>query len=163
MHRLPSLNALRAFEATARHLSFTSAAKELFVTPAALSQQVKLLEEALGLPLFKRLDRSIALTEAGHVLLPVLRESFERIGEAVERLRGRDHAATLTVTVLPSLAARWLIPRLGRFRELHPDIDVRISASLHLVDFRREDVDVGIRNGAGEWPGLHATRLFSED
>jgi LysR family glycine cleavage system transcriptional activator len=144
-------------------MSFKSAAKELFVTPAALSQQVKLLEGALGLQLFKRLNRSIALTEAGHVLLPVLRESFQRIAETVERLRGRDHTAALTVTVLPSLAARWLIPRLGRFRERHPDIDVRISASLHLVDFQREDVDLGIRNGAGEWPGLHATRLFSED
>ncbi|MCZ6556912.1 MAG: transcriptional regulator GcvA [SAR324 cluster bacterium] len=157
---LPSLNALRAFEATARHLSFKEAARELYVTPGAVSQQVKALEEALGLILVRRLTRAIELTEAGHTLLATLRDSFQRISETVESLVERDTTGPLTISVLPSLAAKWLVPRLGRFQARHPDIDVRISASNQFTDFAREDVDLGIRHGLGEYPGLRSDLLL---
>lgn len=162
MHTLPSLNALRAFEAAARHLSFKEAAAELYVTPGAVSQQVKALEDELGLALFHRHNRAITLTEAGQGLLPVATEAFRRLSDTVERLRANDRAGVLTISVLPSFAAKWLVPRLGRFGAAHPEIDVRISATTRLVDFKREDVDVGIRHGAGHYPGLHAERLMGE-
>jgi LysR family glycine cleavage system transcriptional activator len=160
---LPSLHALRAFEASARLGSFKAAARELFVTPAAVSQQIKLLEEELGTRLFIRMNRAVALTEAGQALAPVLRDAFERITETVRRLPGRERPGTLTISVLPSFAAKWLVPRLGRFQQRHPEIDVRISASMHLVDFGREDVDLAIRHGSGSWTGVTAVRLFAED
>jgi len=161
--RLPPLNALRAFEAAARHLSFTKAADELNVTQAAISHQVKALEERLGVSLFRRLNRALLLTDAGQGFLPPLREAFDRMAEATERLRGNDLRRVLTVTTLPSIAAKWLVPRLGRFRENHPDIDVRIDASLHLTDFARENVDVALRYGRGQWDGMHSVRLMTED
>jgi LysR family glycine cleavage system transcriptional activator len=161
MSELPSLNALRAFEAAARRGSMKAAAAELFVTPGAVSQQIKSLEESLGAPLFRRLKGGLTLTETGAALYPVLRESFESIARALERLKRREQAGPLTVSVLPSFAAKWLVPRLGRFRERHPEIDVRISANVHLADFTREDVDVGIRHGQGEYPGLRSDRLLS--
>ena len=157
---LPSLNALRAFEATARHLSFKEAARELHVTPGAVSQQVKGLEEELGLPLLRRLTRAIELTEAGQTLLGPLRDSFQRIAGTVDKLAARDSSGPLIISVLPSFAAKWLVPRLGRFRERHPEIEVHISANNELVDFSREDVDLGIRHGLGDYPGLHRERLL---
>ncbi len=163
VRRLPPLNALRAFEAAARHLSFTRASQELNVTQAAISHQVKALEERLGVPLFRRLNRRLLLTDAGQDYLPAVRDAFDRIAEATDRLDARDSVGALTVTVLASFAAKWLVPRLGRFREAHPDIDVRIAPSAHLTDFSREDVDLALRYGRGEWPGLRADRLMSED
>ena len=157
---LPSLNALRAFEATARHLSFKEAAKELFVTPGAVSQQVKALEESLGVILVRRLTRAIELTEAGHTLLATLRECFQQMADTVEQLVERDSSGPLPVSVLPSFAAKWLVPRLGRFQELHPEIELRISAIDRLVDFNREDVDLGIRHGLGDYPGLQVDYLL---
>lgn len=157
---LPSLNALRAFEATARHLSFKEAARELFVTPGAVSQQVKTLEESLGVTLVRRLTRAIELTEAGHTLLASLRESFEQMAETVDRLVERDSSGPLTVSVLPSFAAKWLVPRLGRFQELHPEIELHISAIDRLIDFTREDVDLGIRHGLGDYPDLQVDFLL---
>ena len=162
-YHLPSLNGLRAFEATARHMSFKAAAQELFVTPGAVSQHIKGLEDALGRPLFLRQGRGIELTEAGALLLPVLRESFQRISDATERLLENDTRGPLSVSVLPSFAIKWLVPRLGKFRDAYPDYDVRVSATPHLVDFSREDLDLAIRLGTGDWPGLHCDRLMAGD
>jgi len=161
--RLPSLNALKAFEATARHESITKAAAELFVTQGAVSQQVKGLEAELGVRLFQRERQRVALTEAGRLYLEVVRDAFDRLGAGTERLLQRQNAGTLTVTTSPNFAAKWLVHRLGRFSEAHPGIDLRVSASLQHVDFAREDIDLAIRHGEGNWPGLHATRLCSEE
>jgi len=161
--RLPPLTAIRYFEAAARHLSFTKAALELHVTHSAISHQIKALEEWLGVPLFRRMNRTIVLTEAGQAYMRPVREAFDRLAEASRVLRAREQAGSLTVSVLPSFAAKTLLPRLGSFRRLQPDIDVRISASEKLVDFAREDVDIAIRTGRGNWPGLRIDRLLREN
>ncbi len=160
---LPPLNALRAFEAAGRHLSFTKAADELHVTPGAISQQVKLLEDYLGVALFRRMNRALLLTEAGQACLPGLRDGFARLVEAVEGARRQDRYRPLTVSAAPSFAGKWLVPRLDRFRQAHPGIDVRVDASHRLVDFKREDVDVGVRYGLGKYPGLQVDRLLTEE
>lgn len=161
--RLPPLNALRAFEAAGRHLSLTKAAEELHVTPAAIGHQIKALEDYLGVPLFRRLNRGLLLTDAGQACLPGLREGFDRLAAAVERARTQHQRRPLTVSVAPSFAAKWLVPRLERFREAHPGIDVRIDASTRLVDFQGEDIDLGIRYGPGNYSGLHVERLLTEE
>lgn len=161
--RLPPLSSLRAFEAAARHLSFTRAAAELHVTQAAVSHQVKALEEWLGLKLFRRQNRNVFLTEAGQAYLPAVREAFDGLAEATRRLRQRDGESKLTVTVTLSFAAKWLMPRLGRFRRLHPEIEFRIDATDRNVDLTREEADLGLRYGSGSWPGLKARRLMSEE
>jgi LysR family glycine cleavage system transcriptional activator len=160
--RLPPLNALRAFEAAARHLSFTRAAAELNVTQTAISHQIRALEERLGVRLFRRLPRGLLLTEEAQRYLPPVRDAFDQIALATERLAVAGAGATLTVSVLPSFAAKWLVPRLGLLRAAHPDLDLRISASSQLADFARDDVDVGIRMGSGIYPGLRVERLFGE-
>ena len=147
--RLPPLNAMRAFEAAARHLSFTHAAGELHVTPAAVSHQVKALEEWLGLPLFRRRNREVVLTEAGLTYYPGLRDGFDRLAGATERVTARDETGELRVTTLPSFAAKWLVPRLYRLRAAHPEIDVLLSTSDHLVDFGIEKMDIALRYGTG--------------
>jgi DNA-binding transcriptional LysR family regulator len=157
---LPPLNALRAFDAAARHLSFTRAAEELAVTQAAISHQVKALEARLGVKLFRRLTRALRLTDEGTALAPGLRDAFERLEQAVERVRAPGRAV-LTLSTLTTFAATWLTPRLPRFQAAHPDIEVRISVNSRLVDFAREDVDAAIRFGDGAWPGLATHRLFS--
>jgi len=161
--KLPPLNALRAFEAAARHLSFTKAAGELNVTQAAISHQVKTLEEHLGLPLFRRLNRRLVLTEAGQVYLPVLREAFDAIASGTSRLNRDDSSGPLHVTVVPSLAAKWLLPRMSRFRDRHPDIDVMVSANNSLIDFSEGTFEMGIRYGAGNYPALETTLLFGDE
>ncbi len=161
--RLPPLNAVRAFEAAARHLSFTRAAEELHVTQAAISHQVKALEVYLGLKLFRRLNRALVLTEDGQTYLPPVKRIFDQLYDATRRLTESEARGKLTVSALPSLAARWLVPRLGRFRAAHPDIDIRLAPATHLVDFAREDVDVAIRYGRGQYPGLRVDRLMTED
>ena len=161
--RLPPLNGLRAFEAAARHLSFTKAADELHVTQAAISHQVKALEEHLGIALFRRLNRALMLTEEGQSYMPALREAFDRIDHATARLASFDARGPLTLSVLPSFAAKWLVPRIGRFRDVHPDIDVRVAPEHALVDFGRGDVDVAIRYGRGKYDGLRSDRLFTEE
>ncbi len=158
--RLPPLNALRAFEAAARHLSFTKAAEELFVTQAAISHQVKALEAALDLQLFRRLNRRLMLTDAGQLYLPALTEAFDAIDTASARLRADENAGRLVVSVANSLAAKWLLPRLPRFRERHPEIEVEISAADRLVDFGRDNVDMAIRYGLGRYPGLRVDPLM---
>ncbi len=161
--RLPPLSALKGFEAASRHLSFTRAAEELHVTQAAVSHQVKALEEFLGVALFRRLPRSLALTEAGQAYLPAVRRAFETLSDATARAMAASQRETLTVSVLPSFAARWLVPRLGRFLRDHPELNVRIDPSAKLTDFERDGVDVGIRYGLGQYPGMHAHRLLDED
>ena len=161
--RLPPLNALRVFESAARHLSFTKAAEELFVTQGAVSHQIKALEEFLGQPLFLRRNRKLLLTEAGQAYLLPVRKALDDLRWATQRLQEQDSQGVLTVAVLPSFAARWLVPRLGRFRHQHPQIDIRLAPSAQLVDFSQSDVDVGIRYGRGHYPGLKVYRLMTED
>ena len=160
--RLPPLNAIRAFEAAARHLSFTKAAEELFVTQAAISHQIKALEAALGLQLFRRFNRRLMLTDAGQAYLPPLREALDGIAAATERLRAAERTGSLKVSVLPSFAAKWLLPRLSRFRDRHPEIDVLVSASNALVDFAREEADIAIRYGFGQYAGHEVEFLMGD-
>lgn len=160
--RLPPLNALRAFATAARHLSIAKAAQELNVTPAAVSQQIKLLESHLGVALFRRLNRALALTEAGQACLPGLIDGFARLADAVARVALVTESGVLTVSVAPSFAAKWLVPRLDSFREACPGIDVRISASMQLTDFARDAVDLAIRYGGGNYPGSQVERLLPE-
>jgi LysR family glycine cleavage system transcriptional activator len=160
MVRLPSLSALRAFEAGARHLSFTRAARELSVTQTAISHQVRQLEEELGVKLFHRRPRELALTPAGSSLYPVLAESFDRIRETVTRIRARPESRHLTVSLTPTFGSRWLAQRLGRFWREHPDVDLRLHHSVQLADLARDDVDLAVRWGRGDWTGLTAERLM---
>ncbi len=160
--RIYPLNALRAFEAAARHLSFVKAADELHVTPAAISHQVKSLEDFLGVQLFRRLPRGLLLNDVGQLFLPELREGFARLDRAVERVRESDARGPLMISVAPAFAAKWLVPRLARFSAAYPDIDVRISASLAVIDFYRDSFDAAIRLGRGIYPGLESTELFDE-
>jgi len=173
--RLPPLNALKAFEAAARHLSVKKAAAELSVTPAAVSHQIRALEDYLGLRLFHRHNRTLDLTAAARACLPKLREGFDNLTQAVERLRAHQGGGMLTVSAAPSFAARWLMPRLHRFLEAHPDIDVRVSARLRqsaeggrrtvtaeraTVDVWLADSDVAILYGHGDYPGFKVDKLF---
>ncbi len=160
---LPPLNALRAFEAAGRHLSLSRAADELHVTPAAVSHQIKALEEYLGVPLFRRVNRGLLLTDAGQACLPGLRDGFASLAQAVESARRQKPNRGLTVSVAPSFGAKWLVPRLDRFTAAHPDIDVRLDASTRLVDPLQEDIDVCIRYGPGNYPGMHVECLLAEE
>ncbi len=160
--RLPPLNGLKAFEAAARSESFTRAAEELNVTQGAVSHQVKALEDTLGLKLFHRERQRLILTEAGRDYLAVVRDALDRIAVGTERLLQRQEGGVLTVSTSPDFAAKWLVNRLSHFAEQHPDVDLRVSATTHYVDFAGEDVDVAIRHGDGNWPGLHVERLYSE-
>ena len=161
--RLPPLNALRAFEAAGRHLSLTRAAEELHVTPAAVSHQIKTLEDYLGVKLFRRMNRALLLTDAGQACLPGLRQGFEHLAEAVDAARLQIAHRALTVSVAPSFGAKWLVPRLDHFYAKNPDVDVRVDASTRLVDPLREDIDLCIRYGQGNYPGLHVECLMAEE
>ncbi|MFI4988631.1 MAG: transcriptional regulator GcvA [Alphaproteobacteria bacterium] len=161
--RLPPLKALPDFEAAARHLSFTKAAAELHVTHGAVSRQVKALEEALGVKLFRRLNRALRLTDEGQAYVGTVRELLERLAETGERLRAREEKGGLTVSTTYSFTTKWLMPRLMRFRERHPEIDVRLQANDQLVDFAREEVDLVIRYGGGRYAGLAAEQLTTDD
>jgi len=156
--RFPPLNALRVFEAAARHLSFAKAADELMVTPSAISLQIKALEERLGVQLFQRSNRAIALTEAGLSLLPDLGAAFDRIDAAVRRLDRHSAIETLRVTASPSVAAKWLIPRIERFNTLYPEVSVRVEATPTVTDFSNDDV--ALRYGSGNYPGLYSRKLI---
>jgi len=161
--RLPPLNALRAFEAAARHLSFTRAAEELFVTQAAVSHQVKALEDWLGAKLFHRVNRGLRLTEEGQDYMPTLRDAFDAMAAATERLMRVESGQRLTLSTTDSFAAGWLVPRLKRFRARHPEIDVRLTTTDVSVDFARSDVEMSIRYGTGPWPGTETIKLFEEE
>jgi LysR family glycine cleavage system transcriptional activator len=161
-YRLPPLNSLRAFEAAARHMSFQKAAQELSVTPSALSYQIRQLEGFLQVPLFLRLNRAVRLTDAGQRIAPGIHDAFERLAEAMGCLNGPAPANVLTISTGPAFAAKWLSPRLHKFLERYPEIDIRISASIRLTDFRSDEVDVSIRFGGGNYSGLHVERLADE-
>lgn len=160
---LPPLSALRAFEAAARLLSFSKAADELNVTPAAISHQIAALEADLGIKLFNRLSRAVELTASAQVLLPGLSEAFAGIQASVRRLRAHNDTGTLNVTASPSFAGKWLVQRLYRFQEIAPAVDVRISASDEVVDLMRGDFDVAIRYGTGRYPGLTVELLMKNE
>jgi len=160
--RLPPLNALRAFEAAARHLNFSRAADELSVTPGAVSQQIQNLEDYVGAALFKRTPKGLLLTDAAQTALPALREAFDRLAEAASLLTAAVDGRRLSLTAPPSFAAKWLVPRLGAFEQAHPQVDVWLSAGIELLDLTAGEVDVAIRYGAGRYPGLEVKRLFSE-
>jgi len=167
------LNALRAFEAAARHLSFKKAARELHVTAGAVSHQVKLLEDHLGVALFRRLTRALELTAEAHSLLPRVQEGLDMLNDAVEKVRNRDDAAALTVLAPPNFAARWLVPRLARFTSTHPNLDLHIASRPAMIDGRddsevipihdaREDAPLAmVRFGDGRYPGAHVDEVFS--
>lgn len=161
--RLPSLNGLRAFEAAARHLSFTQAASELNVTQTAISHQIKRLEEELGIRLFVRQNRALSLTPEAKDYLPGIRAAFNDMRLATDRLLRKDDDHVLTVSTLASLAAKWLLPRLSAFQEAHAGIDVRITTSTSLVDFHRDNVDAAIRYGHGQWQGVRADWLMADE
>lgn len=167
------LNALRAFEAAARHLSFKKAARELHVTPGAVSHQVKLLEEHLGVALFRRLTRALELTAEAQVMLPKVREGLESLNAAVETVRARDDVCALTVMAPPGFATRWLVPRLARFTHAHPELELHVASRSAMIDGRDEDLSVHVaegmenapvimvRFGNGQYPGLHVDEMFS--
>ncbi|WP_218309437.1 transcriptional regulator GcvA [Alteromonas antoniana] len=163
MHRrLPPLNALKAFEAAARHLSFTRAADELFVTQAAVSHQIKALEDFLSMKLFIRRNRTLLLTEEGQAYFLELKDIFKNLQEATERLLAKGSKGAITVAMPPSFASQWLVPRISKFSLEQPDIDVRIKAVDFDEGFLDDDVDVGIYYGKGRWSGLQADKLHTE-
>ncbi len=161
--RLPPLTTLRAFKTAAHTLSFTETANELNVTQAAISHQIKSLESFLDTPLFKRGNRSLALTEAGSRFLPYVDQMFNILRQGTEQILQLDELPTLTVSVLPSFAARWLVPRLGLFIKAHPDIDFRLAPSRTLTNFTKENIDLAIRHGGGKYPGLSSIHFLDED
>jgi LysR family glycine cleavage system transcriptional activator len=160
---LPSLNGLRAFEVAARQLSFTRAAAELHVTQTAISHQIRRLEDQLGIRLFERRTRELRLTREAAAYLPAVQAAFEALREATARLQRPVRDGTLTISTTASLAAKWLVTRVAAFQDANPGIEVRITTSPHLVDFRREEIDMAVRYGRGSWPGLRARWLMAED
>src|SRR5208282_736257 len=160
---LPSLNGLRAFEAAARHLSFTRAATELHVTQTAISHQIRRLEEQLGTALFERRTRELRLTREAAAYLPAVQAAFDELRQATARLQRPAREGMLTVSTTASLAAKWLVTRVASFQDAHPGIEVRITTSTNLVDFQRDEVDLAVRYGLGNWPGLRTQWLMAED
>jgi len=160
--RIPSLKALQAFSVVGAHLNLRAAAAELFVTPSALSHQIRSLETELGLKLFTRNPRGLTLTASGKALHPQVSAAFAQLGDAIRAIKPRQRPGSITVSMLSTFAMRWFIPRLYRFQKSHPDIKVRISTSIELVDFEQEDVDCAIRSGQGSWTSTHALRLLDE-
>ncbi len=161
--RLPPLNAVRAFEAASRHSSFQAAADELAVTAGAVAQQIKTLEQWFGIALFRRLpSKGVVLTAAGQRYAASVSQLLDDLADATMRLVGQDNANVLTVSTIPSFASQWLIPRLGRFRQSNPSVDMRVIATTGLTDFSREDVDVVVRYGRGHYPGLWSELLLEE-
>ncbi|WP_310621754.1 transcriptional regulator GcvA [Flexibacterium corallicola] len=161
-YKLPPLNTFRAFEAVARHLSFAKAAEEMNLTPSALSYQIKTLEEQLGVQLFKRMNRAIDLTTSGRQLLPGVEGGLHSFSEAVARVTGKPEDSILLISTGPAMASKLLVPRIYRFMDENPDIELRISASFNLVDFSRDEVDLALRFGKGPYPDLHAEKLARE-
>lgn len=159
---LPPLAAIRVFEAAARHLSFTRAANELGMTQAAVSYQIKVLEERLGTPLFMRKPRAVELTSAGELLAPSATDALDRLASAFSALKA-DTGGVLSLNVVPTFAANWLAYRIGAFQMLNPQMAVRISANREMVNFDRDDVDLAVRSGPGDWPGLSKHRLIEQN
>ncbi len=162
LRRLPNLAALRAFEAAARHQNFSRAAEEIHVTHGAISHQVRSLEDGLGIALFIRHGKRIAVTAEGERFAATIRKSLMDIADAADAIMNSASQKRLTITTMPSFASRWLAPRLGKFIDLHPDTEVVLQSSNHLADFFREQVDVGIRFGEGRYPGLAVEKLMGD-
>ena len=162
MQRLPPLSALRAFEATSRLLSAKKAAEELFVTPAAISHQIKALEDFLGLKLFKRMNRQLLLTDDGIYYATSLQKIFNDIANVTQEIIKNKHSH-ITISVETEFAMYWLIPRLNKFKETHPAIELRVLASYELTDFKKSDVDMAIRHGFGNYANLHTELLFRNE
>ncbi|MEL6790839.1 MAG: transcriptional regulator GcvA [Pseudomonadota bacterium] len=162
MRPLPPLNALRVFESVARNMSFSKAADELNVTPGAVSQQIKALEAYLGNQIIRRQKRGLLLTDEAQASLPALRDAFAQLADAAEILAQRANSGRLAISVAPSLASKWLVPRLDAFHDRHGDVEVWLSADMNVVDFAVDDVDLAIRYGAGDYAGLHVEKLMSE-
>ncbi len=162
LRHIPGLQSLKAFDAAARHLSFTKAAQELNVTPAAVSHQIKELEEATGVSLFQRTSRHMQLTRHGELLRPAVADALEGLTRALQRIRQSENPTQVRVTASPSIAAKWLVPRIDRFLDSVPGADVRIDVSSSVLDFDRDDVDVAIRFGDGNYPGLEVDKLFHD-
>lgn len=161
-YRLPPLNSMRLFEAAGRHLSFKAAAKDLNITPSAISHGVQTLEVWLGGDLFIRQNRALTLTDAGAAYLPRVQTALQLIARASESVLGRKSTGRLTVSVSPTFAMRWLLPRLARFNEKHPEIEVSVDTNHKQVEFPRDGIDLAIRMGRGGWPGLQSTILVRE-
>jgi LysR family glycine cleavage system transcriptional activator len=159
---MPSLNALRAFVAVGKHGTLKGAAAELFVTPSALSHQIKNMEDMLNIQLFQRSKAGLSLTDAGHLIHKDLEQSFSLIQQALQKLNTNPKNHVLNISMLSTFAMRWFIPRLSSFQKQYPDVEVRISTSIHEVDFAHEDMDCAIRSGHGQWQGLHTEYLFTE-
>tara|TARA_Y100000782_G_scaffold51120_1_gene56847 strand:- start:8825 stop:9757 length:933 start_codon:yes stop_codon:yes gene_type:complete len=159
IRRLPPLNALRSFEAAARHGSFNKAAEELFVTPSAISHQVKTLEEFLGIALFERIKRRVDLTPAGERYLLSIRSALDEIGEATHKLMTTPNTGAVNLSVAPAFLTRWLVPRINHFQSLNPDVELRLTASMKQIDFRYSDMDMAVFYGDGNWPDLHCHHL----
>lgn len=162
MARLPPLQTLRAFEASARHGSFTAAARELNITQSAVSQQIQLLEAALGKPLFERQTRRLVLTRAGELYAPTVRQALDMLAEATDHVRGEARMSDLTVAVIPSLSTRWLVSRLPRFRARHPEIDLAVFPAIEPAELQDCGADLGILYGSGRWRGFRAEELAKE-
>ncbi|AIU27957.1 XRE family transcriptional regulator [Pandoraea pnomenusa] len=163
LRRLPNLSALRAFEAAARLESFSRAAEELFVTHGAISHQIRALEQELGTTLFARNGKRISITPAGRQYATSIRAALDDIAQATRKLQaGTRSERRLVLTTMPSFASRWLTPRIGRFIDRHPELEVELRCSAHLIDFERDDVDVALRMGKGNWPGLHIEKVLDD-
>jgi LysR family transcriptional regulator, glycine cleavage system transcriptional activator len=162
LEQFPGLRSLRAFNAAARHLSFTRAADEMGVTPAAISHQIKELEDQIGVALFTRTSRSMVLTREGDILSTAAAESLDTLGRAVKRIKRLENRKVLKVSASPSIAAKWLVPRLDRFLDQAPGAEVRVDVSTTALDFERDDVDIAIRFGQGRYPGLKSDLLFTD-
>ena len=160
---MPPLNALKAFESAGRHMSFTEAAKELHVTPAAISHQIKTLESYLGVKLFHRKNRSLELTVAGQACLPGLRKGFDYLGAAIERIQSTVAAEPLLISAPPIFGAKWLVPRIAEFSVAHPEVQIRIDPLQKISELEGPETDVAVRFGRGRYPGLRAQRLMSQE
>lgn len=158
-----SLSGFKAFECAARHLSFTKAGEELFITQAAVSQQIKHLEGQLGFKLFYRMTRKLALTEDGERLATVVSKSLNDIKDTIEDILLEETSGSMTISTIPSFAMRWMIPRLGNFRKIHPDIQLKIHADERMVDFKADNIDIAIRFGSGNYPNYHVIQMIREE
>jgi LysR family transcriptional regulator, glycine cleavage system transcriptional activator len=158
-----SLSGFKAFECAARHLSFTLAGEELFITQAAVSQQIKQLEGQLGFKLFYRMTRKLALTEDGERLATVVTKSLNDIKDTIEDIQLEETSGSITISTIPSFAMRWMIPRLGNFRKIHPNIQLKIHADERMVDFKAHNIDLAIRYGTGNYPNFHVTQMIREE
>lgn len=161
--KIPPLNPLRTFEVAARHLSFARAAEELFVTAAAVSHQIKVLESSLGVQLFSRQGGNLALTDVGKAYLPAIQQAFKQVIDATRQLQRQKETQVLKINASPTFSVKWLVPRLEDFFQRYPDIDLKISTSHHMIDFTREDLDLVVRYGLGNYPGVHSERCFAAE